>query len=173
MTTVLARSIRPATAALLAAVVCAAFGAMAAAADQSMATTRFQVTFRTITSLRLSDHVLVITPRAANDEGPVSAGAIDFRAAARTSGDGEVLLTVEPLAPIQSLSGGASEGATTVGFEGSGDGAQSGLLSDAGPEIAARWVGGGLREGRLSFTVRGPVAPRGGVLPLRFLLTAP
>ena len=73
-----------------------------------------------------------------------------------------MILTVEPLAPIASLSGGAGDTATTIAFEGSGDGAQSGALSDARPETVARWVGSGLRTGRLTFTVRGPVSPQGG-----------
>ncbi|MCX6552692.1 MAG: hypothetical protein NTY02_17095, partial [Acidobacteria bacterium] len=80
---------------------------------------------------------------------------------------------VEPLASMDTLCGGASGTDTAVEFQGSGEGAQSGMLREARPEAAARWVGSGLHTGRLIFTVRGPVAPQGATLPLRFLLTAP
>ena len=172
----MAKILRPArllTAALLAAGLCAALGAALAASDQSIAITRFQATIRTQTALHLSDDVLTIAPRRAGDIGPLSAGAIEFRAAARTSSGGEVILTVEPLEPIASLAGGAGESPTTIAFEGSGEGAQSGALNDARPETVARWVGSGLRTGRLTFTVHGPVSPQGATLPLRFVLTAP
>jgi hypothetical protein len=162
------------TATLAAAGVAAICGGVLSASDQSIALTRFQATIRTSTSLQVSNHMLVIAPRPGKDERPLAAGSIEFRAAARTASDGEVILTVEPLAPIASISGGgAGESATTIAFEGSGDGAQSGALVDARPETAARWVGSGLRTGRLTFTVRGPVSPSGAVLPLRFLLAAP
>lgn len=159
--------------AMIAAGGCAALGAGTRASDQSIATARFQATVRTHTALRLSDDVLTIAPRVTRDGGPSSAGTIEFRAAARTASDGEVIMTVEPSAPIASLSGGAGDTATRIAFEGRGDGAQSGTLSDARPEVVARWVGSGVRTGRLTFTLRGAVPPQGGTLPLRFLLTAP
>jgi len=168
----IASTARLAIAALLAGV-CIAVTATVSASDQSVTVTRFQATIRASTQLSVSDHVLMIAPRQAGDEGPLNAGAIEFRASARTASDGEVILTVEPLAPIASLSGGASGTETTIGFEGRGDGAQTGALSDAHPETVARWVGSGQRTGRLIFTVRGPVSPQGGRLPLRFLLAAP
>jgi hypothetical protein len=143
------------------------------ASDQAIAITRFQASIHTSTSLRVSDERLVIVPQPAGQIGPIVAGTIEFRAAARTSSDGEVLLTVEPLASITTLSGGASDGVTSVEFQGSGDGAQSGALHDASPEAAARWTGSGMRMGRLTFIVRGPVAPQGATLPLRFVLSAP
>jgi len=167
------RLVRLLTAALCAAGVAATLGGLLGAADQSIAITRFQATIRTSTSLQVSNHLLVIAPRQTASEAPLIAGAIEFRAAARTASDGEVILTVEPLAPISSLTGGAGDSTTTIVFEGSGDGARSGALSNAGPETAARWVGSGLRIGRLTFTVRGPVSPHGATLPLRFLLAAP
>jgi hypothetical protein len=173
MTATPSRHARLLTSAIIAASVCAAFGPLTVASDQSVAVTRFHATVRTHTALRLSDDVLTIAPRVTGDGGPLSAGVIEFRAAARTASDGEVLMTVEPLAPIASLAGGAGDTATTIAFEGSGDGAQSGALSDAHPETVARWVGSGLRTGRLTFTLRGPVSPHGATLPLRFLLAAP
>ena len=172
----MARTARPArlvSAALLAAGVCTAAGVVVSASDQSIAITRFRATVGSSTRLLVSDHVLMVAPRQGGDKGPLSVGTIEFCAAARTASDGEVILTVEPLAPIASLSGGATGSETTIAFEGSGDGAQNGALNDARPETVARWVGSGQRTGRLTFTLRGPVSPQGGMLPLRFLLAAP
>jgi hypothetical protein len=156
-------------------VVAATFAAEAVlcAMDQALAMTRFQALIRSSTSLRVSDHLLAVAPRPNGYEGPVLAGSIEFRAAARTASDGEVILTVEPLAPIDSLAGGAGAGSTTIDYEGIGEGAQSGALRADEPGTVARWVGPGLRSGRIVFTVRGPVAPHGATLPLRFLLAAP
>jgi hypothetical protein len=172
----MARSARSAHCCLaVLAVVCATAAATAVlqASDQAIAVTRFQATVRGSTSLRVSDSVLVVNPPAAGFAGPVVAGTIEFRAGARTTSDGEVLLTVEATAPLATLTGGASDSGTAVAFEGSGDGARSGELRDTGPEAAARWTGSGLRTGRLTFVVRGPIAPQGAILPVRFVLTAP
>jgi hypothetical protein len=173
MTARLPQPARLALAATLIAGAGAALGAAVSGAAQDVAVTRFQATVRASTQLRVSEHVLVIAPRQTGDGGPLNAGAIEFLAAARTASDGEVILTVEPLEPIASLSGGAGGTETTIAFEGTGDGARSGALRDEAPQTAARWVGSGRRTGRLTFTVRGPVSPHGATLPLRFLLTAP
>lgn len=151
----------------------AALGVAANAGDQAIVIARFHAAVGPSTSLRVSHQVLVVAPQPAGQDGPVSAGSIEFRAAARTSSNGEVLLTVEPLTPIGALSGGPSETGTSVEFLGTGDGARSGVLSDGAPEAAARWVGSGLHSGRLTFTVRGLAARQGATIPLRFLLTAP
>jgi hypothetical protein len=151
----------------------AAEGAELYAADQAVAVARFQATIRSSTSLRVSSHVLMIDPRPPGYDGPVVAGTIEFRASARTSRDGEVVLTVEPLTPIDALGGGAADAPTTIGFQGSGTGAQDGVLRDGHPETVARWVGSGLHSGSMTFVVRGPLVPQGASVPLRFLLTAP
>ena len=150
-----------------------AAGAGVNASDQAVAVTRFQATVRPSTSLRVSDHLLVIDPRPLRYHGPIVAGAIEFRAAARTAGDGEVVLTVEPLTTIDALGGGAADGLTTISFQGSGVGAKDGVLRDRRPQTVARWVGSGLHTGRVTFVVRGPLTPQGATVPLRFLLTAP
>jgi hypothetical protein len=48
----------------------------------------------------------------------------------------------------------------------------AGTLAGAGAVVAGRWVGSGLRTGRLVFSLR---AASGGTytLPLRFVLSAP
>ena len=143
------------------------------AGEQAVVIARFRAAVGPSTSLQVSDHLIVVAPQPAGQDGPVSAGSVEFRAAARTSSDGEVLLTVEPVAPVGVLSGGPSETGTSVEFQGTGDGARSGVLREGSPEPAARWVGSGLHTGRLTFTVRGLAARQGATIPLRFLLTAP
>jgi hypothetical protein len=148
-------------------------GADLCASEQAVAMTRFQATVRPSTSLRVSDHLLVIDPRPPGYDGPVVAGTIEFRAAARTASDGEVVLTVEPLTPIGAIGGGAADAPTTVGFQGIGIGAQDGVLRDGRQETVARWVGSGLHVGRVTFVVKGPLTPQGATVPLRFLIAAP
>jgi hypothetical protein len=160
-------------AALAVVVLTAAQGAGLLASDHDIAVTRFQATIGPSTSLRVSDHLLVFDPRPPGYDGPVVAGTIDFSAAARTQTGGEVVLTVEPLAPIDALGGGAAGALTTVAFQGSGVGVQDGVLRSGQPETVARWVGSGLRTGRVTFVLRGPLTPEGAAVPLRFVLAAP
>jgi hypothetical protein len=150
-----------------------ALGAVVTAGDQAIVIARFHAAVGPSTSLQVSNHLLVISPQPAGQDGPVVAGAIEYRAAARTSSDGEVLLTVEPLASTGAPPGGPAGTGTSVEFQGTGDGARSGMLRAGTPEAAARWVGSGLHTGRLTFIVRGLAAPEGATIPLRFLLTAP
>ena len=150
-----------------------ALGVVARAGDQAIAVARFHAAVGPSTSLRVSSQVLVIAPRPSEQGEPVFAGSIEFRAAARTSSDGEVLLTVEPLGLNGAPPGGPSETGLSIEFQGTGDGAQSGVLNPGNPEAAARWVGSGVHTGRLDFTVRGLAAREGATIPLRFLLAAP
>jgi hypothetical protein len=151
----------------------AALGVVVRAGDQAIVIARVHAAVGPSTSLRVSNHLLVVSPQPAGQEGVVFAGSIEFRAAARTASDGEVLLTVEPLTSIGAPSGGPSETGTSVEFQGTGDGALSGVLSVGSPDAAALWVGSGVRTGRLTFVVRGLAARQGATIPLRFLLTAP
>jgi hypothetical protein len=172
MLTIRTRARRAGLAVLAIWILTAAGGAGLHASDQAVAFVRFQATIRPSTSLRVSDHVVVIGPRPPGYEGPVVAGTIAFRAAARTASNGEVLLTVEPLVPIDALAGSAAA-PTTIGFQGSGIGVKDGVLRVGQPETVARWVGSGLHTGRVTFVMRGPGAPHGASVPLRFLLAAP
>jgi hypothetical protein len=138
-----------------------------------VAVARLQAAIGPRTSLRVSAQVLLIEPSPPGADGPVGVGSIDFRAAARTMGAGEVVLTVEPLASLASLGGGPSGAPAAISFTGSGAGAQDGVLRDGQPETAARWAGSGLHSGRLTFVASGSIAPQGVSIPLRFLLTAP
>lgn len=122
------------------------------------------------TSLRVSESVLRVSASSGRRFSVV--GMIDLEAAARTRTDGDVLLTVEALTSPDALAGGATGGHVEIDFAGAADGLESGTLSTT-PQIAGRWVGSGVRRGRLTFTLRSDGDVAGGVLPLRFVLTAP
>jgi hypothetical protein len=143
-------------------------------AQGPLAVIQFNVNIMAATSVRVSSNVLTIDPRGAGIDESVVRQVIEFRAASRTSRDGEVVLTMEPLVPLDQLSGGgAAEGVTTVTYEVVGEGACTGTLRDDGPQPVGRWVGSGVRTGRIVFSVHGPVNPNGVTIPLRFVLTSP
>jgi hypothetical protein len=98
------------------------------------------------------------------DEGAPAGFSIAYRAGARTSSTGDVLLSVRPV----NLSGVSSAIALTVV---SGPDAVPGLLTAGHPTIAARWTGGGVRDGRLSFQLT--AAPGTYAIPVEFRITAP
>jgi hypothetical protein len=154
------------------AVALAAMSTYPQASDQGIAVIRFGATIGGATSLQLSSSQLVIDPRREGQTGPVVIGSVEFLARARTHTGGEVVLSVEALQNPASLGGGASEGVTSIDFEGSGEGAVGGVLR-ASPETAGRWRGSGRRSGRLTFTLRGPGPSAGAVVPLRFVLSTP
>lgn len=158
---------------LVAATLCGASGVgLAAAPDQDTLVIRLGATIRPRASLVVSDRFLSIPPSAPGDPDTRTVGTITFRASARTSAVGEVLLTVEPQVDLTHL-GGPSSGAATLGFSGTGDGTRDGVLVERQPAVAARWVSSGVREGQLTFFVSGDVGPAGAVVPLRFVLSTP
>jgi hypothetical protein len=124
-------------------------------------------TFAPRTALRVSTQVLRFEVPAGETEGTAS---VDFSAGARVAPGAEVVLTVEPLRSVEGP-GGAGDVETVVGFSGEGAGTQSGTLRMT-PAVAARWSGGGLREGRLVFTLRAD-APGVYTVPVRFQLSIP
>ncbi|MEW5983520.1 MAG: hypothetical protein AB1806_14295 [Acidobacteriota bacterium] len=124
-------------------------------------------------SLRVTEQALVLEPHDQAPDAPVDVGSIDFRAAARTGGDGEVLLTVEPLVDVATLGGGPSAGTPAIDFAGTGEGTVDGPLVLGQPSLAGRWVGPGVRTGSLTFTLRGSIGPDGATVPLRFVLSTP
>ncbi len=125
----------------------------------------FSATVRSRASLRVSTSDL----RFDVLEGmPPPTIVVDFAAAARARRDGDVQLTVEPLAPIRTASGDVLPG-LTVSFE--GDTAYGGALSPSGPQVVGAWKGSGVRAGRVSFTLRGAVVTGTYVLPVRFVLS--
>jgi hypothetical protein len=138
---------------------------------QSRTATRaltLQASFSSHSSLRVSSSLLsfdVADPRA---EAQTS---VEFSAAARTRLDGEVVLTVEAGGAFDAPAG-ASASALEVVYQQEGGG-QGGTLSGQGPGIAGRWVGSGVRQGRVVFTLRGASASGRYTMPVRFVLSLP
>lgn len=152
---------------------CATLGLVigpAPATGQQAVTVTIGATVRPATSLRLSASSLHVD--AAPDPGPVVIGTIAFEAAARTRSAGDVVLTVESLRSIDDLAGGAAAGTVSIEFSGDGTGTVPGVLTTEA-EVAARWVGSGVRRGTLTFTLQSPGGVTGGTLPLRFALAMP
>ncbi len=87
---------------------------------------------------------------------------VDFCAAVRVASGSDIVLTVQPLTPVDGV----------VTFSGTGDGTRDGTLSTGGPALAGRWHGSGLRRGRLVFRLRDPARVPVSV-PVRFVLSAP
>ena len=108
---------------------------------------------------------------AAGKTGGVATASIDFSAGARVAAGADVVLTVEPLRQLEGP-GGAADAETSIAFEGVGEGLVRGRLDGVGPAIAGRWQGSGLRQGRLSFTIRASAAGT-YALPLQFVLSTP
>ena len=130
-------------------------------------TVTLQAVFGRHTSLHVSASELRFEVTNSTSAPTVS---VDFSAAARTSTGGDVVLTVEAAGRIEAPAGGPSAD-LAVGYR--GDGENAGTLSGAGPHVAGRWTGSGLREGRVSFTLRGATGSGTYSLPLRFVLSAP
>lgn len=119
------------------------------------------------TSLRVSSSEVHFDVAGTLDTSRTS---IDFSAAARTHGGGEIVLTVESLGTVQSPESGPSA-SLIVGYE--GEGGRSGTLSEGGPHVVRRWMESGLREGRILFTLQGATVPGVYSLSLKFVLSAP
>jgi len=110
------------------------------------------------TSLTVSTDQLRFDPLPDGD----AEADVDFCAAARLASGSDIVLTVQPLTPIDGV----------VTFSGNGDGTRAGTLTTTAPATAGRWHGSGLRRGRLVFRMRdashAPVS-----VPVRFVLSAP
>lgn len=142
-----------------------ALGLLLGAADPSAAAAdavtqlTLATTVQSRTSLRVTSQVLVF--EVGSDEGAATA-SIGYSAGARTRSDGEVVLVAEPLAIAGP--GGAADVEATI------------LLPDGrpidSPSVVARWTGGGLRQGTITFTLRAQ-APGTYIVPVRLVLTAP
>jgi hypothetical protein len=96
---------------------------------------------------------------------------IHFSAFARTIPGGEVLLTMEPVGGVQAPERGPAAQDLSVLYE--GEGGNSGTASEAGRHVVGRWTGSGVREGHVSFTLRGAQAPGVYALSVKFVLSAP
>jgi hypothetical protein len=146
----------------LAAVVGLAAPSLAADSTSASATVVVNANFSTRTSLKVSSQVLQFAVPSGDETSRVE---VDFIAAARTRAGGEVILMVESFGPLDDGS------ATEVRFAGQGQGASGGTLAVNAATPVARWIGSGLRTGRVTFTVRAVAGTY--TVPVRFLLAAP
>jgi hypothetical protein len=150
--------------------VCVALLAVGLQAQQSVRPLIIGATVGASTSLRVSSTVLRVETSGAG--GALLVGAISFEAAARTRTDGEVVLTVEALRPVETLSRGPAGEGAVIDFGGVDAGVLAGTLSTT-PQAAGRWVGSGRYRGEIVFTLRSAEAARSGTVPLRFVLSTP
>jgi hypothetical protein len=133
-----------------------AAASIAAASDRTV-TIAARATISERTSLSVSSNSLqfVVVP------GNTTATAtLDFTAAVRTAPGREVVVIAEPVVPRY-------EG---LRFEGEGEGVLSGQLSADAPAVVARYTGGGLRQGKIAFTLEA-AAPGVYTVPVRLLVT--
>jgi hypothetical protein len=140
----------------------------ALAAETANATVVVNAQFSSRTSLRVSAELLQFD--VARPDQPALA-VVDFSAAARTQAGAEVVLSVEPVRGAEGP-GGAADVESSITFTGEGDGALGGTVATAGGTLAGRWIGSGLRNGRLLFSLRA-AAPGTYTVAMRFVLSAP
>jgi hypothetical protein len=140
-------------------------------ADTRSAVVTIRVEIHERISLQVSTSELRFAVTPARAASPPTA-TIEFSAGARTRGGGEVFLTVEPMGPLEG-SHGAADVESEIEVAGDATGTVAGVISAEGPQVAARWIGGGLRTGRLTFMLRVLVNPGTYILPVRFVLSIP
>ena len=120
------------------------------------------------TSLKVSAHVLEFRIEPGSTEGVAT---IEFTAAARALPESQVIMTVSAAGGLTGP-GGAADVDVDVAFAGEGSGAQSGALHLTETAATGRWTGGGVRTGRLVFTLRAST-PGDYKLPVRFAISVP
>jgi hypothetical protein len=138
------------------------------AADRAAASVVVSAQFSSRTSLKVSTDLLHFD--VAEPDRPATA-TVDFAAGARTQAGAEVLLSIEQRRAVQGP-GGPSDLESSVSFAGEGAGTLDGALVATAPAVAGRWIGSGLRQGRLVFALRAG-ASGNYILPVRFILSAP
>jgi len=133
-----------------------------ASAESASATVVVAATFSSRTSLQVSSDVLQFDVASSDDP---AVARVDFSARARTAGNAQVVLSVEPLHEVPGPS-------SALTFSGVGEGTLSGAVGPSGLTVAGRWMGSGLRHGTLVFALRAS-APGKYSVPVRFVLSAP
>ena len=96
---------------------------------------------------------------------------VEFTAAARAVPGADVLMTVAADGGLTGP-GGAADVDAEVTFSGDGSGTLTGAVTLAETTTTARWSGGGVRNGRLVFTLRAST-PGIYTLPVRFAVSTP
>lgn len=142
--------------------------APAVASEQAVGVVVVSAQFTSRTSLKVSSHVLQFDVTA---PGQAATAAVEFSAGARTQSGGEVVLSVEPVRAIEGP-GGAADVEASLSVGGEGEGLTGGMLASSGPTVAGRWIGSGLRTGRLVFSLRAG-ASGSYTVPVRFVLSTP
>jgi hypothetical protein len=120
-------------------------------------------TFGPRTSLQVSSQVLQFHITDASIPVEVS---VDFAAGARTRIGGDVRLVVDVTDPVEVRPGTTGQALTIVGGTA---GTIAGTLAQDAPVVAARWLGSGLRTGRVTFRLH--AAPGRYDIPVRFVVT--
>jgi hypothetical protein len=149
-------------------VVMPGFVASAAAAETASASVVVSAQFTGRTSLKVSTDILHFDVNVA---GEAATSAVEFSAGARTQAQGEVLLSVEQRRGMTGPDA-VSKNESALTFAGQGDGTLEGVVGAASRVVAGRWIGSGLRHGRLLFTMRADTSGT-YVVPVRFILSAP
>jgi len=140
---------------------------VAGASESVTASVAVTAEFASRTSFKVSTDVLRFE---VTDQTGIATAEVDFTAAAVTRAGGEVTLSVE--------AGGALEGPAAAGHgtdmtvSGTTAGTTAGAIVHSSPSLAARWIGSGVRAGRLIFTLRAATIGRYTV-PVHFVLSAP
>lgn len=142
--------------------------ARAAASDTAVGVVVVSAQFTSRTSLKVSSDVLQFNVA---DPHQIAVASVEFSAGARTRNGGEVVLSVEPARAIEGP-GGAADVEASLSVAGDGEGLSGGVLASSGPTVAGRWIGSGLRTGRLVFSLRAG-ASGSYAMPLRFVLSTP
>ena len=150
----------------LAAALAAPIAASSSESDTKAVSVSVSIQSRTL--LRVSSEILSFNVPDTLSE---STAIVEFAAGIRTRRDAEVVLTVEPLRPVDGP-GGAADAGAIVSLDGNGHGDVSGVLRQGTPTVAGRWTGSGLRRGQVKFVLR---AAASGIyqVPVRFVLTTP
>ena len=140
---------------------------LAQSAERS-ATVVATVTVAPRTSVKTSARVLEFQIEPGANE---AVAVVEFTAASRALPDAGVVMTITPDGGLNGP-GGAADVEANLSFSGDGLGISSGALSLTQPVTVAQWTGGGVRNGRLVFTLRAS-SPGQYRLPVRFAISVP
>lgn len=119
-------------------------------------------TFGPRTSLHVSSQVLRFD---VTDALIPAEASVEFAAGARTRNGGDVVLVVQVGDPSASPAGSTAYALTIA--HGS-EGVAAGAVVHGAPAVVARWAGGGMRTGRVTFRLNAP--PGRYELPIKFLV---
>lgn len=152
---------------MLTAAACAGWPALVAA-ESATGSVAVTAQFSSWTSLKVSTDLLIFD---VEDQTGTATAALEFSAGARTQSGAEVTLSVETRRPVE-WPGTSEAGDPVVILTGAGPGTAAGPVGQGSSTVASRWIGSGLRTGRLVFTLKADARGRYAV-PVHFMLSAP